>query len=414
MTQNEKLKEAIIKSAVDGQITASEAGKRLGISSRQVRKLKAKMRNGQSLKHGNCKSSPKRRNDTDRELIVQHYNDQRFNGANFAHFQELLESHFGIKVSYNSLKTILNEAGIKSPKKQRKRKTHTSREPKEHFGELLQTDGSCHQWFKPLGDNTFYTLHGFIDDATSTVTGCYFSKNECLDGYFEAFRQTLEQYGIPEAIYADGLSLFFGKQSDTNIIELLDGVSETKTQFGLILDSLGIDLIHAHSPQAKGKIERLWQTFQSRLVVEFKVHDIDNTEKANKFLPHFLTRFNKQFSQLAKSDKTMFLPLPKNINLNLLLCKSTTRKLDAGLCFSLNGYKFRVNDGLPKATVKVLMSSRIGMKVLYKEQLLTPVPLFPLERIGDILYFYLLKNERMQYGTLDVHRKFSLVNRTSN
>jgi len=405
MTHNEQLKEAVIRAAINGQMSAVQASNRLGISSRQVRKLKAKLRNGLSLQHGNCKTSPKKRKDNDREIIVKHYLDERFNGANFAHFRELLESHFGIKISYNSLKAILNEAGIKSPKKQKKRKVHKSRPPKEHFGELLQTDGSPHQWFIRFGDNTFCTAHAFIDDATGTVTGCYFCKNECLDGYFEAFRQTLENYGIPANIYADGLSLFFGKENNLGILELIDGITENKTQFGKILDTLGVDLTHARSPQAKGKIERLWQTFQSRLIIEFKIHGIDTIEKANKFMPKFLADYNNRFAKLPTNEKSDFLPIPKNINLDTLLTKRVSRRLDAGLAFSFHNSKFRVDGIPPKATVEVIMSSRIGFKVLYKDQLFEPTPLVDKERVADLLYYHLHKNERLEYGKLNIREK---------
>jgi len=412
MTQKEKLKEAVVRAAVEGKLTAEEAGKRLGVSGRQVRKLKAKLREGQCLKHGNSRSSPKRMKDEPRTRIVNIYKDARFEGSNFSHFKELLEIHFGIKVGYTVLAEILNEAGIKSPKKQRKRKIHKSREPREYFGELLQTDGSHHRWFEHAGDNNFYTLHGFIDDATGTVTGCYFSKNECLDGYFEAFRQTLEKYGVPEAIYADGSSIFFGKQTNLSVFEIIDGVDENKTQFGQIAEDLGINLIHAHSPQAKGKIERLWQTLQSRLITEFKVHGITDMASANQFLPPFINKINKQFSRPAKFEKSLFLPLPRGINLDILLTKTTTRQLDAGLVFSLSNYKFRVDGGSPKATVKVLMSSRIGMKVLYQDKLLVVTPLFPQERLLDIMHHYLLKNEHLAYGKIDIRRNFSLAKRT--
>jgi len=404
MTQNEKIKEAVIKAAIDGQMTATEAGKRLGVSSRQVRKLKAKMRNGTCLKHGNCKSSPRKRKDWERELIVNHYKDERFSGANFAHFRELLEEHFGIKIAYKQLRLLLNEAGFKSPKRQKKRKTHRSRPPKEHFGELLQTDASPHQWLKHFGDNAFYSLHGFIDDATGIPTGAYFCKNECLDGYFEAFRQTLENYGIPVSIYADGLSIFFGKENEPSIVELLDGITERKTQFGVILNTLGVEIIRARSPQAKGKIERLWETLQSRLVTEFKIHGIDNVEKANKFLPKFLAGYIKKFAKPPVSNESDFLPLPKSINLDILLTKRITRKLDAGLVFSLSNNKYVVPGVPPKATVEVVMSSRIGFKVLYKDQLFEPKALVAAERIEDLLYYHLHKNERVQYGKLDIRR----------
>jgi len=409
MNNRERLKEALIRSACKGELAANEVARRLDISSRQVRKLKAKMRTGQSLMHGNCKSSPKRRADNERQMIVSHYKDERFSGANFSHFRELLDSHFGIQIAYKQLRAILIEAGFNSPKRQRKRKVHKSRPPKEHFGEMLQTDGSQHQWFKPFGDNAFYTLHGFIDDATGIVTGCFFSKNECLDGYFEAFRQTLDGYGIPGSIYADGLNIFFGKENNLTVVEMLDGIYENKTQFGAILDTLGVDLIHARSSQAKGKIERLWQTFQSRLVIEFKIHGIDNIEKANKFMVKFLSDFNRKFAKSAASDKSDFLPVPAGIDLDILLTKRITRTLDAGLVFLFHNNRFRVDGVPPRAKIEILMSSRLGFKVLYNDKLYNPIALVETERIGELLYYYLHKNERLQFGALDVRRKYKFV-----
>jgi len=408
MTLKEKTKEAVIKATVDGKMTVADAANRLKISSRQIRKLKAKMRNGISLKHGNCKSSPKRRKDDDRELIIQHYKDPKFSNVNFAHFRELLEDLFEIKIAYKQLHAILTEAGFKSPKKQRKRKVHKSRLPREHFGEMLQTDASPHQWFLFFGDNAFYSLHGFLDDATGIPTGLFFCKNECLDGYFESFRQTLENYGVPGSIYADGLNIFFAKEHQPTIVELLDGITERKTQFGAILHTLGVDLIRAGSAQAKGKIERLWQTFQSRLVVEFQIRGIDNIEKANKYLPRFIVDYKKKFAKSPTSDKSDFLPLIKGINLDILLTKRVTRKLDAGLTFSLNNNKFVVPGLPPKVTIEVAMSSRIGFRVLYKEKLYEPKPLVQQERVDDLLYYYLHKNEKLQYGHLDI-RKHDVV-----
>ena len=407
MNNKEKLKEAVINAAIENKMTVAEAAKRLGISDRQVKKLKAKMRTGESLKHGNCKPSPKRRKDCDRELIVKHYKDERFSGANFRHFQELLEEHFGIKIAYKQLHEILLEAGFKSPKKQRKRKVHRTRLPKEHFGEMLQTDGSPHQWFLPFGDTAFYCLHGFIDDATGIPTGGYFSKNECLNGYFEAFRQTLDNFGVPGSIYADGLNIFFGKEYNPTLLEMLDGIYERKTQFAKIADTLGIELIRAHSSQAKGKIERLWQTFQSRLIIEFKIHGIDNMEKANAFLPGYLKKYGIKFGKTPASDKSDFLPVPKGIDLDLLLTKRETRKLDAGCTFSFHNNKFRVDDIPPKATIEIVMSSRIGFKILYNEKLFDPILLVEKERVTDMLFYYLYKNEKLQYGKIDVRKKYS-------
>jgi len=406
MTNEEKLIEAVVKEAVEGRMTSTEAAKRLKVTPRQIRRLKSKMRAGVSLKHGNCRSSPKRRSDDDRELIVKHYKDERFSGANFSHFQELLEEHFGIKISYKQLHQILTEAGFKSPRKQRKRKVHRSRLPKEHFGEMLQADGSQHQWFLWAGDKNFYSLHAFLDDATGKPTGAYFSKNECLNGYFEAFRQTLDNFGVPGSIYADGLNIFFAKEYSPTIVEMLDGIYERKTQFGRIAEILGIELKRAHSSQAKGKIERLWQTFQDRLAIEFKIHGIDNMEKANAFLPGYLIKYSTKFGKPPKADRSDFLPVPKEINLDRLLTKRETRKLDAGCVFSLHNNKFRVDGVPPRASIEILMSSRLGFKVLHNDKLYDPVPLVEVERIADIMFYNLYKNEKLQYGTLDVRKKW--------
>jgi len=173
----------------------------------------------------------------------------------------------------------------------------------------------------------------------------------------------------------------------------------------MILDTLGVEIIRAGSPQAKGKIERLWQTFQSRLTIEFKIHGIDNIEKANKFLPKFFADYKKKFAKVPANDKSDFLPLPKGINLDILLTKRVTRKLDAGLVFSFHNNKFRVDGLPPKATIEVAMSSRIGFKVLYKEKLYEPTPLVAAERVEDLLYYHLYKNEKLQYGKLDFRSK---------
>ena len=136
---------------------------------------------------------------------------------------------------------------------------------------MLQVDGTPFDWF---GDGQKYSLHGFIDDATGKITGLYMCKNECLLGYLEVLRQTLENYGIPISLYPDKYSVFFPpKKVDDHITieEQLNGREKGITQFGRIVEELGIEMFAASSPQAKGRIERLWETLQSRLVTEFRI-----------------------------------------------------------------------------------------------------------------------------------------------
>jgi len=376
MTKDEVKKDCLIRATVNKQASVSDVARRLGLSERQVLRLKAKIKKGESLLHKNCGNQSRNLDDLLKQKIVDLYKSFEFSGANFLFFKQLLFEHHQIKISYNALKTLLNKADIRSPRKRKKKEKHSRRPPRECFGDMLQGDATPHQFFLPFGDVNHYSLHGFIDDATGTITSLYMTKNECADGYFEVLRDTLVNFGSPASIYIDGLSLFFSSKKDKlSKQDILNGVEEHKTQVGKILDDLGIELIRALSPQAKGKIERLWETLQSRLFIEFKIHKIDTVEKANKFLKTYIKRYNDQFAHPAFSEKSMFMQLPKSVNLDTLLTLRETRKLDAGLAFSLNKTIFSVPKCQPHATVEILFSSRLGMKVLYKDSLYDVVPL---------------------------------------
>ena len=210
--------------------------------------------------------------------------------------------------------------GIKSPKKHRKTKLHHRRKRKEAEGMMLQADGTPFDWFE---NGEKYSLHGFIDDATGKITGLYMCKNECLLGYLEVLRQTLENYGIPISLYPDKYSVFFPpkKVNDhVTIEEQLNGRDKGITQFGRIVEELGIEMFPASSPQAKGRIERLWETLQNRLVTEFRINKITTIDKANEFLPNYIIKYNSKFSVETSNKKSLFLKLPKRYNLDELLC----------------------------------------------------------------------------------------------
>ena len=135
-----------------------------------------------------------------------------YENVNFTHCRELLDSEERITISYFALRKLLLESGIKSPKSKRKIK-HLRRQRKEHAGEMLQIDGSYHQWFK--GDKEYYTIHGSIDDATGDITGLYMCKNECMERYMQIMRQTIKTHGVTKSLYADGLSIFFSTKEPT-------------------------------------------------------------------------------------------------------------------------------------------------------------------------------------------------------
>ena len=411
MNQKEELKAHIIKCCVEGNMTVKQAANRLGFSERYIKKLKARYKKYgvSSMLHGNCGRQPKRTLDIAlKQKILDIRKQPEFDTVNVMHFKDILEEKYKIIVSYSFLYNFLKENNINSPRKHRKTKAHHRRNRRSKIGELLQIDATPHEFF--IGDNNKYTLHGLIDDASGQITGLYMCKNECMQGYFEIIRQTLKNFGVPENIYADGSSIFFTTKKDKlTLEEQLSGVEEPNTQFGKIMDELGIHLIHAGSSQAKGRIERLWNTLHDRLITEFKINNITNMEQANIFLKEYIKKYNKKFKVKPKDKKKAFIPLLKSVNLDTLLTVKYKRTVDNGACFSLNNVSFKIENIniLPRTRIDVLISKKIGIKVLYKNKLYTVIPIYdknhiPIEKIESIeniiaefIYFNCLKNERI-------------------
>lgn len=278
MSNHELLKHHVIKSAVDGELTVKQAAERLNLSQRRIKQLKKEFKENGAVAviHGNSmKISPKRTDKAICDLVLLIRAKPELSSSNFTHFREILSNFYDIDLSYSTLYRLLISNNIKSPKKcRKKKKIHHLRERKPAEGLMLQADATPFPWF---GDKINYAMHGFIDDATGKITGLYICKNECLLGYLEVLRQTLTNFGIPLSLYPDRYSVFFvnpKKENDISIEEQLKGVTKRVTQFGRIVDSLGIDMFPAHSPEAKGRIERLWDTLQSRLPVEFAMRNI--------------------------------------------------------------------------------------------------------------------------------------------
>lgn len=369
MLKQEDLKRAtLIEACIKGQCTVKQVANALGLSERRVKQIKKEVReNGvKSIQHGNRGRKPKNTiPDEIKKKILELRSSYEYEISNFKHFQELLKERENIDISYSALYNILRNAGIKSPKKHRKSKLHHRRKRKECEGMMLQVDGTPFEWFE---DGQKYSLHGFIDDATGKITGLYMCKNECLLGYLEVLRQTLENFGIPISLYPDKYSVFFPpkKVNDhVTIEEQLNGREKGITQFGRIVEELGINMFPASSPQAKGRIERLWETLQSRLVTEFRINNIKNTEQANKFFVSYIPKYNSKFAVKPSSNKSMFLKLPKRYNLDELLSVRFERTIDNAGVFSINNSKFQIIDRHlpPKTKVQIYLSQKVGMIV---------------------------------------------------
>lgn len=358
----------VIQSVIDKKRTAKEASEVLNISERQIWKLVKKVRTEgiEGIKHGNKSHKPAHAfSQSFKDKIITLKQSNNYCDANINHFKDLLEERENIKISYSSLYNVLKDAGIKSKRKHKDRKTHRRRKRKESEGELVQADGTPFDWFN-IGAK--YSLHGFIDDATGKILGLYMCEHECLLGYLEVLRQMLTNHGIPINLYPDKYSVFFptSKQKVT-IEEQLEGKQVPTTQFMNIVTTLGINMFPASTSQAKGRIERLWNTLQDRLFTEFKINNIKTIDDANLFLKTYIKKYNKKFAVEPLNPNSKFSKVPDYFDLDLLLTCKLSRTIDNAGIFTINNSKFQILDNkiLPRAKIDIYISKKNGIIVIH-------------------------------------------------
>lgn len=381
MSQKQLNRYSVIQRVIDGILTNAEAAISLGISERQIIRLKkGVIADGAAfLIHKNTNRKPRHAMPDDLvSKIIALKNSPDYRSANFLHFQELLERQEGVKISYSALYAILSQAGIKSPKKRRRFKPHRRRKRKTQAGLLIQMDATPFEWF---GGQEKFSLHGAIDDATGQIVGLYLTKNECLLGYWEVTRQMLLRHGIPVSIYADRHAIFLSQNAGKiSIEEQLVGKVVNDTQFGRAMVELGVTLLAARSPQAKGRVERLWETLQSRLPVEFAIAQIKTIDQANTFLASYIDLFNEQFSVAPANPESTFRSLPSSLDIDTVLCVKMKRVLDSGCAFSFYNRHFVLTQGSnsylppPKSQITVLISPHFGIKAQHNNMVFEVLP----------------------------------------
>jgi len=369
----------VISRTNEGFLSVKEAADALGLSARQIKRKKKKVREEgvAALTHKNtAKSRRKKITKETEEKIVALKGSAKYKRSNFNHFRELLAEHHDIKISYSRLYEILTSKGIKSPETRRRFKAHRRRARKAQAGLLQQVDATPFAWFE--NDESFYSLHGAIDDATGEITGLYMCKNECLQGYFELLRRVIENYGVPVSVYADRHTIFQSPNKEKAEIDSKIAVNDT--QFGRCLKELSVTLIAARSPQAKGRVERLWRTLQGRLPTEFAIRDIATIDAANEFLATYIHDFNSKFGVEPIDAESIFQELSSEIKLDHVLCVKDERTIDSGGVFSYGGKLFKVEDtpraGMipPRAKISVLVSSSFGIKIEYRKMIFDVYP----------------------------------------
>ena len=321
-------------------LTAPQAAEFLGLSLRQTKRIAAKYREqgAAGIVHGNRGRKPNNQiEQAVRDKIVKLANNE-YRDYNDCHFtEELIEKH-GLHISRASVRRIRRQANLKSPRKRRSPRHRSRRERKEQAGMLLQTDGSRHDWLE--GRGPWLSLIAYIDDATNEVSGAVFREEEDATGYFLGLQQICLETGIPGAIYTDQHTIF---QSPTKAtIEQTLAGEQPRSQFGRLCDELNIKLVIARSPQAKGRIERLWGTFQDRLVKALREAGASNLVEANQVLMSFLPKYNQRFRVKPAQDGTSYQPWPSGYRAKNYFCFKHTRTVTNDNTIPFGGHRLQI------------------------------------------------------------------------
>lgn len=296
----------VLVSACEIGRTNGEVALALGVSVRQVQRMKKALaeEGPAGLAHGNRGSSPSHALASETVASVVELYKMRYADFNFTQFTEKVVEVEGIAISRSSVRRVLLAAGYRSPKKRRAPKHRSRRERRACEGAMVQIDGSHHDWLEGRGPSL--CLLGGIDDATGKVLGAVFREHEDAHGYFLLMRQIAAKHGIPETVYRDRHGIFERDSKEpTDIWEDFEG-KRSPTQFGRLMEELGIRPIPANSPQAKGRIERLWATFQDRLVSELRLAAACSMEDAEEALRVMIVDHNRRFSRKPDDPKSVY------------------------------------------------------------------------------------------------------------
>ena len=379
MNKKEQIRLMVLNRVGLGELIGEQAAEMLAISLRHMRRLMAAYRKegAAALAHGNRGKRPYHALDSGmRERIVA-LAQTTYCGFNNQHFTELLKDREGITLSRSSVRRILLKAGIKSPRKRRppKHRSRCERYPQE--GMFLQTDGSEHDWLE--GRGPWLTLVGAIDDATGKVPYSLFRKQEDAHGYFILFRTIVSRHGIPVAVYHDRHSIFeLPKNTQESIDEQLEG-KRNPTQFGRLMEELGITSIASNSPQARGRIERLWSTFQDRLTGELRLAGAKTIEEANQVLCDFLLRYNRRFAITAAKAGSAYRKPGNCFNPDEVFCFKYYRTVGADNVVRFGEHRLQVlpaNGRFSYARARVEVHERLdgSLAVYYQRHCLVTVP----------------------------------------
>ena len=358
MSHQELTRHTIIESVVSKHLTQSQASHRLKISTRQVKRLVKRYRDQGVAGLISVRRGQRSNNAIAESVLAEAITLIRTRYADFgptlAH--EKLVEHHGFSFSVETLRKRMISEGIWASKGRRGARIHQSRERRACRGELIQVDGSPHDWFE--GRAPKCTLIVFIDDATSELMALYFTPAETTQAYMHTLYHYLHEHGCPTALYSDRHGIF------SNNVKDCEG---ERTQFGRAVDALGIGLINANSPQAKGRVERANQTLQDRLVKEMRLLNISSIEEANAYVATFIAKHNKKFAVPARSPVDAHQPIRHTPQaLRFILSRHDVRTLSKNLTLKHNGTEYQLQGygkGYRLRGARVIVSTDLRGKI---------------------------------------------------
>jgi transposase len=321
MSRKEVPRAGLLKAALAGKISNAQGALALHLSVRQFQRVKRRYAadGAPGLLHRlRGRPSPRRLAPALRAraaALLQH----PYEGLNDCHATEKLRELEGLSLSRSSVRRLRRALGQPAKRQRRARRARMRRIPEAQMGALVQLDASPFAWLEARGPAL--TLHGAIDDATSTGLALVFRPTEDLHGYSTLLQQLCTTYGRPLALYGDRFGVFVRNDAHWTLEEEVRGTQDP-THFGRILQALGIGFIAAHSPQAKGRIERFWQTLQDRLVSELRLRGISTMDAANAFLPEFLADLTPRFARVPVDPTAAWRPAPRDLAA-VLSCRYT-------------------------------------------------------------------------------------------
>ena len=342
LSKKEQKRVMVLNEIEKGVMTGRQAAGIMGLSLRHTRRLLAAYRKEgvAGLAHGNRGRKPPNAIGQDLRQEVRELASSGYSGFNHQHFTELLAEREGIFLSRSSVRNILLETGIRSPRKRRPPKHRSRRERYPQEGMLLQIDGSPHDWLE--GRGPWLSIIGAVDDATGEVPYALFREQEDAQGYFRLLEHIVKNKGIPLAIYHDRHSIFeLPADKCPSIEEQLEG-RRPLTQFGRLMQELGVTSISARSPQAKGRIERLWKTFQYRLVNELHLAGASTIDEANRLLWDFLSLYNQKFAVPAAEPGSAYRQVGDGFVADEVFCFKHQRTVGADNVVRFEGHGLQI------------------------------------------------------------------------